>query len=184
MVKICTTCRISKEESEFHKHRGRKDGLQPACRECMKQWVSSNRSRSRAIKAKWRSANLAYWTERQRRLLRDDPEFKLKKTLRRRFHMALKRGTKAGSAVRDLGCTIAMFREYLEARFYPHPKTGEVMSWENWSRTGWHIDHKRPLANFDLTDRVQLLKACHYTNLQPLWAEENMAKGAREAAQN
>lgn len=51
------------------------------------------------------------------------------------------------------------------------------MTWKNWSPTGWHIDHKIPLAFFDLTDRKQLLKACHYTNLQPLWSNENIRKG-------
>jgi hypothetical protein len=53
------------------------------------------------------------------------------------------------------------------------------MTWENWTTNGWHIDHIRPLASFDLTDRQQFLVACHYTNLQPLWATENRKKQAR-----
>lgn len=60
---------------------------------------------------------------------------------------------------------------HLERQFTPG------MSWTNYG--DWHIDHIKPLASFDLTDRVQLLVACHFTNLQPLWAEENLKKGDR-----
>lgn len=60
---------------------------------------------------------------------------------------------------------------HLEAQFAPG------MTWEN--RGEWHVDHIRPLASFDLTDPEQLRTASHYTNLQPLWASDNLAKGAR-----
>jgi hypothetical protein len=69
-----------------------------------------------------------------------------------------------------LGCSIPDFRKYLESRFQPG------MDWSNWDRKGWHIDHVRPLASFDLTDPEQLKKACHFTNLQPLWAVDNLRK--------
>jgi len=84
---------------------------------------------------------------------------------------------RSASAVRDLGCSIPEFIKYIEAQFSPG------MSWENWSRKGWHLDHKQPLASFDLTDSEQAKIACHYSNLQPLWAKANEAKGAKiEAA--
>ena len=40
---------------------------------------------------------------------------------------------------------------------------------------GWHIDHKIPLASANgVID--ELAKLCHYTNLQPLWASDNLRK--------
>jgi hypothetical protein len=82
---------------------------------------------------------------------------------------AIRRGWKAGSAVRDLGCTIPEFMNYIGLKFKPG------MSWDNHGK--WHLDHIRPLSSFDLTNREQFLRAAHYTNYQPLWARENMAKG-------
>lgn len=84
--------------------------------------------------------------------------------------MALKGGQKSGSTVRDLGCTVAELVVKLEALFAPG------MTWANHG-TDWHIDHIKPLALFDLTIRSEFLQACHFSNLQPLWAFENMSKG-------
>lgn len=104
--------------------------------------------------------------------MKSDTNFKLAALLRKRVTNAVKRNSKAGSAVRDLGCSIDELRCYLEGKF----KDG--MTWENWGREGWHIDHVMPLAFFNLTNREQFLQACHYTNLQPLWAKENRKKMA------
>ena len=93
--------------------------------------------------------------------------------LRKRLRLAIIGNFKAGSAVNDLGCTINDLKAYLETQFSPE------MTWDNWSIDGWHLDHIKPLASFDLTDREQFLEACHYSNLQPLWAQENLSKGAK-----
>lgn len=84
---------------------------------------------------------------------------------------------KAGSAVKDLGCTIDEFIKHTENLFYDNPETGEKMTWDNHGLFGWHFDHILPLSRFDLTDREQLLQAVHYTNIQPLWAKDNIRKG-------
>ena len=55
------------------------------------------------------------------------------------------------------------------------------MTWDNYGYDGWHLDHKTPLAAFDLTDREEFLQACHYTNYQPLWSLDNLRKGAKFA---
>lgn len=100
-----------------------------------------------------------------------DVGFRLRKVLRRRFLKALKGNYKSGSAVRDLGCSIPEFKKHIEKQFQPG------MTWENHGLHGWHLDHIKPLAAFDLTDREQVLEVCHYTNIQPLWAEDNFKKG-------
>jgi len=86
------------------------------------------------------------------------------------LYRALKEGYKAGSAVDDLGCSIDEFKLHIEAQWQPE------MSWSNHATDGWHIDHIVPLDSFDLTDPMQLKKACHYTNLQPLWWLANVQK--------
>jgi hypothetical protein len=51
------------------------------------------------------------------------------------------------------------------------------MTWDNYG--DWHLDHKKPLISFDLTDLEQFRVAAHYTNLQPLWALDNLKKGSK-----
>ncbi len=104
------------------------------------------------------------------RMRRTNVQFKLRTILRSRLGDSLRGNWKNGSAVRDLGCTIPELKFYLEGKFT------DGMTWENWTNDGWHIDHVIPLSFFDLSDREQFLKACHYTNLQPLWAVENISK--------
>jgi hypothetical protein len=121
------------------------------------------------IKAKRRNY-LPQRNEKRKIKYHNDIQYKLREALRSRCRIALRKGFKSGSVIRDLGCDINKLKIYLESKFQPG------MSWDNWSREGWHIDHIKPLAFFDLNDRNQFLQACHYTNLQPLWAKDNIAK--------
>lgn len=113
------------------------------------------------------------------RRLRDrysnDTAYRLSVVLRSRLRSAIKNNIKSGSAIKDLGCSIDELKKHLESKF----QSG--MTWNNWGRgdAKWHIDHVVPLTYFDLTDYEQLKKACHYTNLQPLWETENLTKGAK-----
>lgn len=108
--------------------------------------------------------------KRERRLYKDNVQFKLKMLLRNRLRLAIKNNQKVGSAISDLGCSVEELKTHLESKFLPG------MTWGNWSRNGWHIDHVEPLSKFDLSDPIQFKKACHYTNLQPLWATDNLKK--------
>jgi hypothetical protein len=102
-----------------------------------------------------------------------DPNFRLATNLRARMGRAIKNNLRAGSAVKDCGCSMEFLKAYLEARFQPG------MAWNNWGQYGWHIDHIIPLSWFNLTNREQFLTACHYSNLQPLWWYENLEKHDR-----
>lgn len=110
---------------------------------------------------------------RQRKVWLSKVENRLGQNLRVRLVMAIRRGSKVGSAVKDLGCSIAELKQYLELKF----QFG--MTWDNYGAE-WHIDHIRPLANYDLSDREVLKQLVHYTNLQPLWAADNLRKSNKE----
>jgi hypothetical protein len=139
----------------------------PDRKEALAKYNASEKAR--IAKAKYRK------TEKNRiaqRRFDATPQGKLRRSLRDRVRKVLKRGkgVRPGSAVRDLGCSIEFFKAFIESQFI------FGMSWANYGH--WHLDHIRPLASFDLTDRSQFLQAVHYTNYQPLWAEENKRKAA------
>lgn len=128
-----------------------------------KAWRKANPDKHAASKAKWRRNRRA-----QRR-----PEDRLLSALRRRLVEAVrqKRGHKSANTVALLGCTIPELRARLESLFAPG------MSWDNYGPLTWHIDHIKPCAKFDLTQPDQQRACFHYTNLQPLWAGDNILKG-------
>jgi len=110
-----------------------------------------------------------------------DPIFRLRKLIRTSIFLALRKyaGAKSRPMLENtLGCTIKEFRIHLEKQFQPG------MSWKNHGRGGgkefWHVDHMTPLASAKTIEQVMNLH--HYTTLRPLWAEENIAKGARDLA--
>jgi hypothetical protein len=70
-----------------------------------------------------------------------------------------------------LGCTYIEAKLHIESLFKPG------MTWDNHSLHGWHIDHIIPISSAKTQD--ELVKLCHYTNLQPLWAKDNLRKGAK-----
>jgi len=125
---------------------------------------------------RWREANRQrlreYTRDYEGRRRREDVLFRLAKNARGRLRQALQGGVKLGRTFDLIGCTPEQLKAYIEAKF------AAGMTWENWGRDGWHIDHIRPLSSFDLTDECELKAACHFTNLQPLWAAENLSKGA------
>lgn len=108
---------------------------------------------------------------------RNEPAFRLKNILRRRIRKVIaSKGYRPRSAsiIDAIGCTAHELKSHIETQF----KAG--MTWENMGK--WHIDHIIPLASINARNEQELLeqmtKLNHYTNLQPLWAADNMRKGA------
>lgn len=97
--------------------------------------------------------------------------YKLQMNLRSRVRKVANYAQRAGSTIELLGCSYQELRRHLESKF------DERMSWENYGE--WHIDHIRPCASFDLLDVEQQRLCFHYSNLQPLWAEDNYTKGSK-----
>lgn len=83
----------------------------------------------------------------------------------------IKKGYKSTKTETLIGMTFKELKVYLETRFT------EGMTWENYGQ--WHIDHILPISRFDLTNLEEQKKAFHYTNLQPLWAKDNLKKHAK-----
>lgn len=192
-TKVCRKCSIEKERSFFNRDYSVKNGLRSICKDCKKEENAKNRKKidkeaKKIYMKEYAAKNKEKINTRHRNYRLKNPQkvraaqrtqsvkklskinYKLSNALRNRIRRALKNNQKLGSAVKDLGCSIEELKLHLESKFC------SGMSWDNWGRHGWHLDHIIPLSSFDLTDRKQFLKACHYTNLQPLWAVDNLKK--------
>lgn len=106
----------------------------------------------------------------ERRKASETPSKRIRNAMSARMWAALK-GGKDFALFSRLGYSLQDLIAHLEARF------SEGMSWENYGQ--WHVDHKRPCASFDLTQEDQFAECWALDNLQPLWAEANVRKGAR-----
>lgn len=131
------------------------------------------RANGSAIQEQRKPYNRRYSRERER----TDPVYRIGRRLRTRIWHALKGSgaTKADTFARLTGCSVEALRSHLEKQFKPG------MSWKNYGLRGWHIDHITPCAAYDLSDPKQQQQCFHYTNLQPLWAEENIRKSDQYA---
>lgn len=99
-----------------------------------------------------------------------DPLFRLTRILRSRVHSALSPSwEKLYSFNEYIGCSPEELKRHVEKQFTPG------MTWQNHSPRGWHLDHIIPLSS--ASSAAELFKLCHYTNIQPLWAADNLRKG-------
>lgn len=119
----------------------------------------------------YRENNKEKRNEYEKHRKKTDKIFKLKHLVRNRISkfLKIKRFTKKHSTFELIGCTPKELKIYLEQKFT------NGMSWDNQGE--WHIDHKIPLAS--AKSEEELYKLCHFTNLQPMWAAENIKKGSK-----
>ena len=155
----------------YLKNKGEVNKREKAWRQNNKDRISRNARQNRLKNIEHYRKYHAAYARQQRRI---NPRYMMRGRLRARINMALRYFVNEGKRFNTLvytGCSINFLVKHIEKQF----KNG--MNWEN--RNKWHIDHIKPCANFDLTDTKQQLECFHYTNLQPLWAVENMKKGVR-----
>ena len=113
-----------------------------------------------------------YQNTRKRRA--NDVQYKLRETLQCRLNQCLKKQntSKVDKALKLVGCSLIELKSYIEQLWLPG------MTWDNHTNYGWHIDHIKPCASFDLRDPEQQKQCFHYTNLQPLWYKDNISKNS------
>jgi hypothetical protein len=203
-TKTCSKCNNIQELCFFQKDNSKKDGYRPDCKSCRKEYSDLNYNRFKERNSEYKKNDRMVNPEKYK--LRDKnnrlqnpekfkekrkiyyeknkekhneyfikkrnetPSFKLTDNMRRRVNIFLKLNniTKRNKTFDIVGCTPEFLKEHIEKQFT------EKMSWELMGKY-IHIDHIIPLSSAKTEEEVYQL--CHYTNLQPLWAEDNLRKG-------
>ena len=142
-----TNCRAKRDKS-------------PEAKKYRKQYIAEN-------KDWWRKYEREYKSSRRQ----EDMFFRIKGNLSSRLSDLIKNRGIGQRTKELLGCDRDTFLQHIKSQFT------EGMTWENYGLKGWHVDHVIPISSYDLTNEDEVKKACHYTNLQPLWWQDNLEKG-------
>lgn len=196
-MKTCSKCKIEQPKLNFSIDKSKKEGFRNNCKSCERAY-SKNYYKNNVEKIKFTKRQLCIHKNNnrikymkqyqkvnkdrlaiqqsnyQRRRIKTDLFFRFSRATRNLITKAFKRNKrnkfkKQVKAELLLGCTFTEFRVYLAKQFLPG------MSLENHGE--WHIDHIIPLASAKTQAEIEAL--CHYTNLQPLWAEDNLRKSSK-----
>lgn len=159
--KICGKCKQEKNLDAFCSNKRKRDGLHYYCKSCTSEI-------NKTYKKEWRKNG---GMQKELASLEANPIRRAKKRIRSLVSISI---TKAGYSKKTkvfsiLGASFDVVKEHIELKFKPG------MSWDNHGE--WHIDHIVPLSSADSEDGLIALN--HYTNLQPLWASENLHKGSK-----
>lgn len=156
VTKQCSDCLLTKQLTEFYKHKRYKDGYRNQCISCHS--------------VRWKN----YYDSGYNTVLSEkgvnDTIYKLKQNQKTYLHIQLKKVnlSKSENTIKYLGCSIQTLKQWLEFQFV------EGMTWENRGR--WQCDHIIPVSQFNLHSNPEQRMAFHWTNIQPLWKQENLSK--------
>lgn len=156
-------------------------------------WKKENADRVRRTKARWRITHklvhrkhVKKWYEKNKKKKTDylkdkyrtDARYRVSVLVRARMSKFIRSYVDGGnrSIGYDIGIDKNGFINYLEKSF------SEGMSFSNYGKQGWCIDHVVPLADFDLEKDSEFAKAVHYTNMKPVWIFDNLQKGVRKVS--
>lgn len=199
-TKICNCCKIEKNISDFSNNKRFEDNKNPTCKECDKMrslkyyysnkelvelkrkeyiqtekykirrqnYLKKNREEINRVKKLYKLNNRENILQKKKdyyQRKKNDPIFALTKRLRQGIYRSI-RGVKLRSSLDILGCTEEKFKIHIENQFT------DDMSWDRLNEI--HIDHIIPISSAETLEDVYRLN--HYTNLQPLWAKDNLSK--------
>ena len=189
-MKICCKCRVKKPLEGFYKDKSKKDGRYTQCKECekmkKKKFHKLNREKLlKQMRKRWKENKVArnkaqrdFYYKNKKRLIANVMAYERKRKKVDEGYRIMKR-IRGSCSKRILyknnktsqqltGCTWEYLKQWIESQMTDSMTFNTI-----------HIDHMLPLASFDLTKPEEQLKACHYTNLQPMLPSENMSKGSK-----
>ena len=168
-MKNCSICKKEKDYSEFYKNKSKKDGYSFDCKLCRKEYHKNNKN----VKTKYLEKNkirIKEWRKNNTKVNKEkNPLYKLQYNLRSLISKSITRQgyRKKSKSQEILGCDYIKLKKHLESKFT------EGMNWDNYGK--WHIDHIYPTSLAKTEEEI--IKLNYWTNLQPLWASDNIRKG-------
>lgn len=185
MEKKCNKCKQIKIFSEFSKDKSKSDNLQDKCKQCKREYYlkykekyQNNYKKNRNSRLEYQNnyykenskLRIKYQTDYIKNRIKNDTLFKLLTRFRSRTYNIFKNKKFIKQKTKELlGEDLKFIKQFIENKFI------DDMSWDNYGK--WHIDHIIPLSS--AKTKKELIKLCHYTNLQPLWARDNLIKGCK-----
>jgi hypothetical protein len=156
----------------YNRHKKWREENPKKHKELKKNWYKNNPHKRKEYRENYKPKKHEQRKERRE----SDPIFSLINNVRSRLYKYLIKLdiTKKNKTFDIVGCSPLQLKEHLEKQFT------NGMCWEN--RSEWHIDHIIPLSSAKTED--ELYKLCHYKNLQPLWAIDNIKKGNKILSNN